>query len=111
METSPDGRGADQRAAVRSAEQAVSDAWIGQLLLAEYDAHVTVDVCTRIRARLADRLCVVRSLSTKEGDHGRGTYVVVDGSALGPSSAPSTTESAMITIITISAMIESLATA
>jgi hypothetical protein len=58
METSRDGQGADQRAAVRSAEQAVSDAWIGQLLLAEYDAHVTVDIHTRIRARLADRLRV-----------------------------------------------------
>src|SRR5688572_32732065 len=28
---------------------------------------------------MADRLCVVRSLSTKEGDHGRGTYVVRTG--------------------------------
>lgn len=62
METSRDGHGADQRAAVRSAEQAVSDAWIGQLLLAEYDAHVTVDMCTRIRARLADRLCVAEQV-------------------------------------------------
>src|SRR5215510_10794995 len=30
-------------------------------------------------AKHADRLCVVRSLSTKEGDHGRGTYVVRTG--------------------------------
>ena len=28
---------------------------------------------------MADKLCVVRSLSTKEGDHGRGTYVVRTG--------------------------------
>src|SRR5262245_4435411 len=28
---------------------------------------------------MADQLCVVRSLSTKEGDHGRGTYVVRTG--------------------------------
>jgi hypothetical protein len=28
---------------------------------------------------LADRLAIVRSLSTKEGDHGRGTYVVRTG--------------------------------
>lgn len=48
----------DQRAVVRSAEQAVSDAWIGELLLAEYEAHVTVDLCTWVRSRLADRLHV-----------------------------------------------------
>jgi len=29
--------------------------------------------------QMADRLAVVRSLSTKEGDHGRGTYVVRTG--------------------------------
>ncbi len=28
---------------------------------------------------MSDQLCVVRSLSTKEGDHGRGTYVVRTG--------------------------------
>jgi hypothetical protein len=28
---------------------------------------------------MADQLCVVRGLSTKEGDHGRGTYVVRTG--------------------------------
>src|SRR5687767_10549500 len=28
---------------------------------------------------MADKLCVVRSLSTKEDDHGRGTYVVRTG--------------------------------
>src|SRR3954452_23545538 len=38
---------------------------------------------------MADRLCVVRSLSTKEGDHGRGTYVVRTGQKpLGPIQYP-----------------------
>ncbi|MEY9928806.1 hypothetical protein ABH926_003445 [Catenulispora sp. GP43] len=60
METDRDGHGADQRAAVRSAEQAVSDAWIRQLLAAEYEAHATVDICTRARQQLADRLHVAR---------------------------------------------------
>lgn len=58
----PSSTGADQRAAVRSAEQAVSDAWIGQLLLAEYEAHMTVDLCTRIREQLADRLRVAQQV-------------------------------------------------
>lgn len=60
MEIDRNGRPTEtaQRAAVRSAEQAVSDAWIGQLLLAEYEAHVTVDICTRVRERLASRLHV-----------------------------------------------------
>jgi hypothetical protein len=49
-------RGADQRAAVRSAEQAVSDALIGQLLAAEYEAQVAAGICTQVRQRLADRL-------------------------------------------------------
>jgi hypothetical protein len=62
MEISRDGHGADQRAAVRSAEQAVSDAWIGQLLLAEYEAHVRVDICTQVRGRLADRLRVAQQV-------------------------------------------------
>jgi hypothetical protein len=30
-------------------------------------------------ARMADKLAIVRSLSTKEGDHGRGTYLVRTG--------------------------------
>src|SRR3954454_2974885 len=47
----------------------------------------------------------------KKYHSGRGTYVVVDGSALGPSSAPSTIDSVMITIITITAITLSLATA
>jgi hypothetical protein len=58
MEINRGGRPSDQRAVVRNAEQAVSDAWIGQLLLAEYEAHVTVDLCTQVRRRLADRLQV-----------------------------------------------------
>jgi hypothetical protein len=38
---------------------------------------------------LADHLCVVRGLSTKEGDHGRGTYVVRTGQKpLGPIQYP-----------------------
>jgi hypothetical protein len=38
---------------------------------------------------MADRLAVVRSLSTKEGDHGRGTYVVRTGQKpLGPIQYP-----------------------
>jgi hypothetical protein len=38
---------------------------------------------------MSDRLCVVRSLSTKEGDHGRGTYVVRTGQKpLGPIQYP-----------------------
>lgn len=38
---------------------------------------------------LADKLCVVRGLSTKEGDHGRGTYVVRTGQKpLGPIQYP-----------------------
>ncbi|MEY9894773.1 hypothetical protein ABIA35_004744 [Catenulispora sp. MAP12-49] len=60
MEIDRDGHGADQRAAVRSAEQAVGDAWIGQLLVAEYEAHISVDVCTRARQQLADRLRVAQ---------------------------------------------------
>src|SRR4051794_39180958 len=38
---------------------------------------------------LADKLAIVRSLSTKEGDHGRGTYVVRTGQKpLGPIQYP-----------------------
>src|SRR5947207_10673888 len=38
---------------------------------------------------MAERLCVVRSLSTKEGDHDRGTYVVRTGQKpLGPIQYP-----------------------
>jgi uncharacterized protein DUF1501 len=40
-------------------------------------------------AAMSDRLAVVRSLSTKEGDHGRGTYVVRTGQKpLGPIQYP-----------------------
>lgn len=34
-------------------------------------------------AKLADQLAVIRSLSTKEGDHGRGTYLMRTGHAPG----------------------------
>lgn len=54
--------GAAQRAAVRSAEQAVSDAWIGQLVAAEYEAQVAVEICTRVRERLTTRLCVAEQV-------------------------------------------------
>ena len=47
----------------------------------------------------------------KKYQSGRGTYVVVVGSALGPSSAPNISARNAITKITIIAMIESLATA
>ena len=56
--------GTEQRAAVRSAEQAVSDAWIGQLVAAEYEAQVAAGICTRVRERLAERLRV----ALREGD-------------------------------------------
>ena len=40
-------------------------------------------------AKQADRLAIVRSLSTKEGDHGRGTYLMRTGHApMGPISFP-----------------------
>src|SRR5579875_2251502 len=47
----------------------------------------------------------------KKYQSGRGTYVVVVGLALGPISAPNSSDSTMITIITIMAMTASLATA
>jgi len=45
-----------RRAAVRSAEQTVADAWIGQLLLAENEAEVAVGACTRVRNRAAEQV-------------------------------------------------------
>src|SRR5438067_1883840 len=47
----------------------------------------------------------------KKYQSGRGTYVVVVGSALGPISAPNISDRKMITIMTTSAMIASFATA
>jgi kynureninase len=64
MDVNRGGHGADQRAAVRSAEQAVSDAWVGQLVAAEYEAQVAAGICTRVRERLAERLRV----ALREGD-------------------------------------------
>src|SRR5664280_1045569 len=53
-----------------------------------------------------------RTSNRKKKYHsGRGTYVVVVGFALGPSSAPSTSDIAMMTAITMHAIAESLATA
>src|ERR1700689_604113 len=57
-------------------------------------------------------LMMRRSSNRKKKYHsGRGTYVVVVGLALEPSSAPRTSDIVMMTAITITAMIESLATA
>ena len=66
MDINRDDRGLDQRAVVRSAEQAVSDAWIGQLLLAEYEAQSTVSLCTHVRERLVERLTVVQLVGDQQ---------------------------------------------
>lgn len=50
---SRDADGAARRQAVRTAEQTVADAWIGQLLLAENEAQVAVGASTRVRNRVA----------------------------------------------------------
>src|ERR1035438_7430946 len=53
-----------------------------------------------------------RTSNRKKKYHsGRGTYVVVVGLALGPSSAPSTRDIAMMTTITTTAIAPSFATA
>ena len=52
----PDHNWAAAREAVRSAEQTVSDAWLGRLLLAESEAEATVGACTRARQRAAERV-------------------------------------------------------
>lgn len=44
------------RDAVRRAEQAVGDAWIGHLLLAEAESEATVGACSRVRDRVAERV-------------------------------------------------------
>src|SRR5437763_15614018 len=56
---------------------------------------------------------MMRSTSKRKKKYhsGRGTYVVVVGSAFGPSSAPKISDMRMIVPTTITAMIESLATA
>src|SRR4051812_10247608 len=60
----------------------------------------------------AGGLMTRRTSKRKKKYHsGRGTYVVVVGSAFGPSSAPSTIDIVMMTIITITAITLSLATA
>jgi len=50
------GSGAEGRDAVRAAEQTVSDAWIGRLLLAESEAGAVLGACARVRRRAADRV-------------------------------------------------------
>src|SRR3954470_3967608 len=60
----------------------------------------------------AGGLITRRTSKRKKKYHsGRGTYVVVVGSAFGPSSAPRTIDIVMITAITITAIRLSLATA
>jgi hypothetical protein len=47
---------AARREAVRTAEQTVNDAWIGQLLLAEAESEATAGACARVRDRAVDRV-------------------------------------------------------
>ncbi|GAA1987117.1 hypothetical protein [Catenulispora subtropica] len=48
--------GAADREAVRTAEQTVHDAWLGQLLLAEAESEATMAASTRVRHRVAERV-------------------------------------------------------
>lgn len=52
----PGPAGAAAHEAIRTAEQAVSDAWIGQLMLTESEAEAVVRACARVRQRAADRV-------------------------------------------------------
>jgi hypothetical protein len=52
----PEPASAGDREAVGTAEQTVSDAWIGELLLAESETQVVVRACVRVRKRTADRV-------------------------------------------------------
>lgn len=54
------------RAAVREAEQAVGDAWIGQLVTAEHAASVRAAESLRICCRLAERLRASRDAGDDE---------------------------------------------
>ena len=47
---------AEDHEAVRTAEQTVSDAWIGRLLLAETEAGAVLGACARVRERAAGRV-------------------------------------------------------
>lgn len=47
---------AADREAVRTAEQNVSDAWIGRLLLAESETEAAVGACARVRERAAGQV-------------------------------------------------------
>lgn len=51
-----DAAGAADREAVRTAEQTVSDAWIGRLLMDESEAEAVVGACARARERAAGRV-------------------------------------------------------
>jgi hypothetical protein len=48
------------REAVRTAEQAVNDAWIGRLLVAESQAEAVLGACVRTRERAAGRVRAAR---------------------------------------------------
>jgi hypothetical protein len=50
----PEAASDGDRHAVCTAEQTVSDAWIGRLLLAESQAEIVVDACVRVRKRAGD---------------------------------------------------------
>jgi hypothetical protein len=52
----PEPAGAADREAVRAAEQTVSDAWLGRLLLAESEAEAVLGARARDRERAADRV-------------------------------------------------------
>ena len=53
----------EDREAVRAAEQEVSDAWIGRLLLAESETEAVLGACTRVRQR-----ALARVRSTRRSD-------------------------------------------
>lgn len=52
----PGSAGAAAHEAIRTAEQAVSDAWIGRLMLAESEAEAVLSACARVRQRAAARV-------------------------------------------------------
>ena len=60
-----DSEATSDREAVRTAEQAVSDAWIGRLLVAESQAEAVLGACVRTRERAAGRV----QAAWRSGDH------------------------------------------
>jgi hypothetical protein len=52
----PEAAEAAAREVVRTAEQTVSDAWIGRLLSAESEADAVVGSCARVRERATDQV-------------------------------------------------------